>query len=437
MWRAALRDVCSYRPSSCVRACRSVYLVFGWHASPSLSVFFNCHSSNAVTASAQEAARRLVFALVSAIVIYVSCVGKENAEDSRKLKYAEDAINSSDPFASEPVVDADVRELRYGVVWRNQRVRVSQAIHWISDRSPDEVMAFREQMISSLESASASMRESGLCEDWLASGDCYAQRISRDVNGQLFGQLLSAAGYGDIGCVDLLRHGAPLMGDLERSGVGVPVVNGPAGSSERLRSDCARRNADLIRSLHEESDASELLDLTRGDAALGRMSEPVALGTEVPSDILLNPRFGVRQLKPDGSEKLRAVDNFSWSSCADQRANSVNGHTAAHESMKHDTLDALASAMAFFIAVTGQIPGLLKADIDAAFRRVPVQAADRWACGIAFLVRGLVSDMFCGIRVRGYCLCCVRYTCQFMQQRHLARWRQSTHGRELEGKSYL
>ena len=37
-----------------------------------------------------------------------------------------------------------------------------------------------------------------------------------------------------------------------------------------------------------------------------------------------------------------------------------------------------------FVAVLGEIPGLFKADIDAAFRRIPIKPARRWACGITF-----------------------------------------------------
>ena len=33
---------------------------------------------------------------------------------------------------------------------------------------------------------------------------------------------------------------------------------------------------------------------------------------------------------------------------------------------------------------------MFKADIDAAFRRIPVKPAHRWACGVAFRVMGRV-----------------------------------------------
>ena len=33
---------------------------------------------------------------------------------------------------------------------------------------------------------------------------------------------------------------------------------------------------------------------------------------------------------------------------------------------------------------------LMKADVDAAFRRIPVKPDERWMCGIAFMVDGQV-----------------------------------------------
>ena len=38
----------------------------------------------------------------------------------------------------------------------------------------------------------------------------------------------------------------------------------------------------------------------------------------------------------------------------------------------------------------GVVPHLWKADIDSAFRRIPVKPDDRWLCGIAFMVGGQV-----------------------------------------------
>ncbi len=120
-------------------------------------------------------------------------------------------------------------------------------------------------------------------------------------------------------------------------------------------------------------------------------------------DCLLSPRFAVEQAKPDGSMKLRAVDNFSWAarweadggaaarpSKKELKEMSVNGHVLPKEKLKPDTLDELIATMSMFVAIVGSIPALWKADIDAAFRRIAVRPAHRWTCGVAFVVNGLV-----------------------------------------------
>ena len=151
-------------------------------------------------------------------------------------------------------------------------------------------------------------------------------------------------------------------------------------------------------------------------------------------------RFAVTKLKDDGTLKLRPVDNFSWSAAPGvrhaqsgkgifpfglragpwlshecfsagfkrfQKEGSVNGHVCPSEKLCHDTLDKLALAMQFYVTVMGIIPGLLKADIDSAFRRVPVCEAHRWACGVAFLVGGEASLGSCMLPPPPPCASCV------------------------------
>ena len=80
--------------------------------------------------------------------------------------------------------------------------------------------------------------------------------------------------------------------------------------------------------------------------------------------VLLAPRFGVEQgVKPDGSVKIRAVDNFSWSHSqgrkkrkrCEVKSESVNGHFAMDEPIHHDHLDDLMEAMCCQFKATGQV----------------------------------------------------------------------------------
>ena len=91
---------------------------------------------------------------------------------------------------------------------------------------------------------------------------------------------------------------------------------------------------------------------------------------------------------------MRAVDHFPWSAGRRGKQDSVNGHVAPGEKMKHDTLDYLAQVMALFVVLVGEVPGLEKADIKSAFRRIPIRPDQRWACGVAFMIAGQVCP-FC------------------------------------------
>jgi hypothetical protein len=143
--------------------------------------------------------------------------------------------------------------------------------------------------------------------------------------------------------------------------------------------------------------------------------------------------------------QVRAVDHLSWSPGTQRDAGaearpskkarkemSVNGYTMPTEKMKHDTLDVLAVTMRHYVQVVGVIPGLVKvslhallcnnsnslynravqADIDAAFRRIPVAPQHRWACWVAFIVMGQVSLWL----VCQSCVLCVQ--CQVFVSQH-------------------
>ena len=57
--------------------------------------------------------------------------------------------------------------------------------------------------------------------------------------------------------------------------------------------------------------------------------------------------------------------------------------------------------MIFFVSMTGVLPGLWKADIDSAFRRIPVAPCDRWLCGFVFMIASQVTfvllRLLCGV----------------------------------------
>ena len=190
-----------------------------------------------------------------------------------------------------------------------------------------------------------------------------------------------------------------MLGELALSGIGSPIDRDCVPSVDALRSSCLHSNTRLLAELREDGHAHGLVKATYDDAKLGRMSAPVPLEKDSPlmQQVLMHPRFGVEQERVDGTTKLRAVDHFSWSPASGsggaqgpasakkaRKAGSVNGHAAAAERMHHDTVDALVESLLHFKALMGTVPGLIKADVDSAFRRIPVASKHRWACGVVF-----------------------------------------------------
>ena len=82
----------------------------------------------------------------------------------------------------------------------------------------------------------------------------------------------------------------------------------------------------------------------------------------------------------------------------ERKARSVNGKTVPVEKLKHQSIDGLTQLLRYFYEMTGTVPQLFKADVDSAFRRIPIAAEHLWATGFAFLVKEqvgcLVSSVF-------------------------------------------
>ena len=85
--------------------------------------------------------------------------------------------------------------------------------------------------------------------------------------------------------------------------------------------------------------------------------------------------------RPDGSLKVRAVDDCTGSG--------LNATTAPGEKLHHHHLDQLLTVAAAVRATDMEIPVLWKADIDAAYRRIPVKPEDRDLLHVAVLREGV------------------------------------------------
>ena len=218
-----------------------------------------------------------------------------------------------------------------------------------------------------------------------------------------------------------------MLGKLERSGIGEPVefsTHSPevAGDVEKLSTDRGVINAALRRQLRHDEHGQWLLENAMAEASEGRMSMPCKWESWEEPGCLLQPRFAVQQTRVDGTIKLRSIDHFSWSPEKRGKLESVNGHVSVGEKLKHHTLDNLADAMRALHAATQEPVGLLKADIDSAFRRVPIAPGHRWACGVACELQDEVI-FFLGLHVIAYDITfLLRFSIRNIGHVHWERW---------------
>ena len=137
-----------------------------------------------------------------------------------------------------------------------------------------------------------------------------------------------------------------------------------------------------VQSLREEPHGEAILAKMRTEAEMHRITTPRPLREEDLHEGVLARRFAVEQAKPDGSTKPRPCDDMSESGlnpCL-QTVERIQMHGVAH----------LKACIAKFMMLTGLCPCLWKADIDAAYRRIPVYASHRCLLGVVFMVKGVI-----------------------------------------------
>ena len=114
-----------------------------------------------------------------------------------------------------------------------------------------------------------------------------------------------------------------------------------------------------------------MLEITVADAKLGRMTMPRIWSGKASEEFLYARRFAVVQ-----NDKVRPID--------DETGCGLNGCCKPCEKYNNESLDQFMCLIESFFAESGSVPHVWKADIDAAYRRVPVRDEDRWATGTAF-----------------------------------------------------
>ena len=120
-------------------------------------------------------------------------------------------------------------------------------------------------------------------------------------------------------------------------------------SMEQLAADRVSNNARVLERLSADVNDVALMRACMEDTTLGRMTAPRVLeGAGMLADsVHVSPRFGVAQEKSDGSLKVRAIDDFTFSA--------LNAGTAASEKLKCDGLDILSQVMQVSIVTYNKV----------------------------------------------------------------------------------
>lgn len=203
--------------------------------------------------------------------------------------------------------------------------------------------------------------------------------MTKGINGPLMKLLAARAGHKDTAAVDMFRYGADATGLMTYTGL--PCTKEYAKASlkaEKLNEEKLVRNSKTIKAMQKvEEEQEKLIEEIRADASLGRMSMPRELSMQDMESFLLTRRFGINQgLRSDGTVKIRSID--------DMTASGVNDCCEVVQDLRCDSIDRLVD-MTKIIRKTykGELE-IWKADINAAYRRIPAKKKDRKFLSVAF-----------------------------------------------------
>ena len=177
-----------------------------------------------------------------------------------------------------------------------------QAVEWVTSLTADDVVAFREKVMTQLEEAGARMKACGACDAWFGTADSSTRNVVGDSNGMLLEQLIKLSEHADTKCADLLRYGAQIVGELARSGIGTPCEVSDQRLPHELWGKRVSSNEVLCKQLMTErgADCERLSSLvhqaTLDDANRGRQTSPVPVESSNVEGVLLQPRFAVEQV---------------------------------------------------------------------------------------------------------------------------------------------
>jgi hypothetical protein len=195
-------------------------------------------------------------------------------------------------------------------------------------------------------------------------------------------ELIRETNFQDELCAESFRKGAPILNSIPAAASAEKHDYPLAEDVNELARSCRVRNRELLESLRKDPNEVFLMEQVKADAGAGRMTTAVRVSELDLDTVLLARRFSLEQgQRANGEPKLRAVD--------DMTANGVNSCARATGKNRNDGIDMLVRCAVMVQGASRRAPAFWKADIDSAFRRVPLMPNDKWSAWITFLHEGV------------------------------------------------
>ena len=172
------------------------------------------------------------------------------------------------------------------------------------------------------------------------------------------------------------------MGELPASGTCVATEHEPTKETmtqklDWLQDNLGKQNWKSLRELQPDKCADTLMQEILEEAKLGRIEAPKEVGEVNLNQTLITKRFGIEQgIRKDGTIKIRAIDDAS--------ASGLNGCCKPTEKLFCNNLDDLTEIAKLRHKQGEKKLCFWKADIKAAFRRIPISAEQRHLMTSAF-----------------------------------------------------
>ena len=107
---------------------------------------------------------------------------KIDPNDKQKPRFIMEHFQKDNPFDVKRELDDDVQS----------------ALHWIGQKSAEQVRDERERIISDIERQGARMWADGACDAWLNKRSHGAREVVKGVNGQMFHTLAKSVDFDDM-----------------------------------------------------------------------------------------------------------------------------------------------------------------------------------------------------------------------------------------------